>query len=61
MKVGNKVVWMTVNGPRTGIIEEIQPGGYALIHLPNGRYSLVHETGFSNGMEIHKRESTKGL
>lgn len=42
-KVGDRVCWDTVNGPKTGVIEEFTARGIR-IRLPDGKLIYAHET-----------------
>lgn len=36
LKIGDKVAWLTIHGPRWGIIESFEPEGI-LVRLPNNK------------------------
>lgn len=42
MKKGERVTWMAVNGPRSGVLEAKMPTGY-LVRLDNGKCVIVHQ------------------
>ena len=53
MQVGEKVSWMTINGPKNGEVEGNQ-GEYIIIHLDNGK-TIVADL-----RSLRKEEQCKG-
>lgn len=49
--IGDKVTWMTVNGPKVGAIERLQENGI-LVRLPSGKCIIANETSLHLWKEI---------
>lgn len=51
LAIGDRVTWETVNGPRSGIVEDKRTLGY-LVRLDSGKCVIVNEKSIKNGLEI---------
>lgn len=53
MGIGDKIMWLAVNGPKTGVIEE-KRGEWYLVRLPNKKYVIVAFSSIKKWKETSK-------